>query len=445
MRHLSRLVLLIVSFLLIFSVQVVVTSAGSTEEAALSVIAQMNEWRIRDGLWPLKQNDTLVNMALYQAQYLMTLPELPSGGAIHDGPSGEDPQKRALLPQFNWPTYGTDDQISVQEIAYAGRSAVQAIDYWKNSTVHRHTVENSYYREVGVAALPHRFGFLFIVVVGGRPDVLTTLADTQSGLLYLSNERFPYGDGNWLNSADRVRLFDSEGKPIQRDWMQWQATLPIPQGVTDSLFVEYSSGDTSVLSPVNLKNNGVVLPAHSVPIVADTSTANQTSSPDEIERSSPHTVATVEPTTTPVTVAPTAVPAGTQASASTTTTSSAPPSLVLIYDRRSLTLMNATAGPLNVHDIRLVSGNLQFNVTRWQTQWLSGTLEALAGHDCLGAWSWLEPSVLPQPTDCRQRRGVIQIDPAQMIWANADFDVYRSDQLLAHCVSSAGRCAVIFQ
>jgi uncharacterized protein YkwD len=149
-------------------------SAQPTEDvaAALAVVGEFNAWRLELSLWPLKYNATLHDLALEQASYLGTLSDIPSGTAMHLGPNGERPRERALYPQFNWPSYGGVEQVDIAEVSAVG-TLDSAITFWKGSDIHRETITNPVFREIGVAALPHPWGHIYIAVLG-LPDVART-------------------------------------------------------------------------------------------------------------------------------------------------------------------------------------------------------------------------------------------------------------------------------
>jgi hypothetical protein len=114
--------------------------------------------------------------------------------------------------------------------------------------------------------------------------------------------------------------------------------------------------------------------------------------------------------------------------------------VMLVYDAKSFTLLNSTQVPVNVRDLVFVSGVTSFAVTRWETQWLSGTLTALAGNDCLQVWSWQETVTLNTPSRCRQRRSALTIAPNQFFWMQGDFEVRLRDRVLVICRANANQC-----
>jgi len=56
---------------------------------------------------------------------------------------------------------------------------------------------------IGVAALPHTFGHLYIVVVGAQPNVLPAIVDVPNGRLYLSNDRVSGAQVTWVQNATK--------------------------------------------------------------------------------------------------------------------------------------------------------------------------------------------------------------------------------------------------
>lgn len=408
--------------------------AQQNPTAAQEIVAIINGWRIGQELWPLRNNPVLERMALDQASYILSLPSIPQGGDIHNGASGEGPAVRALLPQYGWQSYGDPLFTAVGEIAYVGASARNAYIYWNSSAVHHNTALNPAYREIGVAALPHRFGHFYIVVFGSRPDVLPVLADVQNKTLYLSNERYSGARPPWIRNATQIRLFDADGRAIDTNWHPWERTIPLPANTGSKLFVAYSDGAAGmVISEVSLLSSDQT----TLPAMTSTLASTPTQMPTAVLNPS-RTVAA--PTSTAVnSPATTTVPLATVTAQPNAGTAG---SIVLIYNQRSFTLLNGTSMPVNVEDIVFVTLTQTFPVRRWATQWLSGTLQALAGRDCLQVWSWQQQTELDKPSECRQRRSVVTISPAQMFWLTGEFQVRWHDMLIAVCPAAQQRCEV---
>ena len=216
------------------------------DQAAHALLLLINSWRMTNGIWPLQVNDTLMQMALDQANYVSSLPQIPAGEQIHVGRFGEMPPARAVLPPYNWPSYATSANTAVGEIAYVGATTTAAMNFWANSTVHRNTALNPAYREVGVAVIPNKLGHMYVVDFGSRPDILPATADLQNQKLYLSNERYRWARAPFLLNAQQVRLFDALGRPLD-DWQSWSNTLPLPANAGDQITVAYQD-DNGVMA-----------------------------------------------------------------------------------------------------------------------------------------------------------------------------------------------------
>lgn len=411
-------------------------AAAQGPSEADRVIAALNAWRLENGLWPLHENDTLQKMAEDQAAYLLTLSALPEGGDIHMGRNGEDPRARAQRSPYNWPTYTRPEQISVTEIAYDGRAVGAAMTFWRGSATHRGAALNSVYREVGAAALPHDGGYLYIVVLGARPNVLPALIDSANRLLYLSDERNGYArGGQWIQNASQVRFFDAEGRPLGSGWQPWARTLPLPQFGGDRLFVMLSDGRVDVLTEVDLQEDAALLPAG---VVAQVPTSTPGATAIAISPPSPSPAAS----STPIVIPGTTVTPGASMSATPTPqpTQAGSGDVTLIYDARSLTVFNSTGRAIDVTGLLLEQGALRLMASQWQTPWLSGTLTAFAAGDCLQVSS-SEGGEPPAPGDCRFVRSAILIPASDRLWLGAPFNVTRNGVRLATCPPAPGRCS----
>lgn len=386
-------------------------AAQQQTDAAQAVIAGLNAWRMSLGLTPLKPNPTLEALALLQADYLISLPDLPDN--LHAGRTGESVRDRAQWAPYNWPGYGRPDQVAVEEIAQIGPSPDYAIEWWRGSSVHTRAVTNPGYREVGVAALPHTFGYLFIVVLGSEPGILPALADPTGTQLFLTNEQYAYAAGGaWIHTATEVRLFDAAGRPLD-DWVPWQAAIPVPEGAGERVYVLYSDGATLALSAVDLTQDVILLPGGQTPPA--------TQAPESVS---------IPPTFTPApgaTLAPAAGEAG----------------VLLVYDDRSLTIVNTSGAPLDVTGLSLVGGAVTLPATRWRTDWLPFLLEAMPAGACLQVWGWSEPVDLPAPAECGSYHSTVAVDPAQRFWASGSFEAQWQGEVVATCAAGAGRCAVV--
>lgn len=383
----------------------------SQTDFASEVLALLNTWRVEQGLWPLKVNDTLQQMALAQAEYVLSLSDVPDGSNLHFGRSGETPSQRAAAAPYNWPTYGTPEEIAIGEIAAVGNPRF-ALNFWKNSAIHARTALNPAYREVGIAALPHGTDYLFIVVLGGRPNVLPAFAEGDQ--LYLSNERAEggTGDGDWIQAVTQVRLFDAEGKPITDNWLEWQPRLTIPTTANERLFVLYSDGTYQVLTEVTLNRTVPPLIAQvSTPVPVPTATA-------------------VPPTPTPIPQVNT-VPE----------TPPAEPDVLILYDTNTLTLLNVSPDSLDLSAFDMEGSGISIPFTRW-TQVTDLALNDFPSGHCLQVKGTGQDGEITMPPGCRWLRSIITLAPAQFFWLGADFEVRQNGQVVATCEPGRPECRV---
>lgn len=231
----------------------------SQKELEDEVIAEINDWRIEEGLWPLQVNDTLRAMAFDQATYLLTTDIPEHGGDFHINGSGDYPRGRGVKNPYNWPTYGAPEVILVGENVGVGTVAF-SVNYWQNSPIHAQATTNPDYREVGVAALPVGNGDdVFVVVFGGRPNVLPVEYNPVDNTLFLSNDSSRYAprSPNWISNATTIQFLDANSQPMSEP-QPWQLNIPVPANMPGSFIVRFSDGRTQVDTPVNLATDVVM-------------------------------------------------------------------------------------------------------------------------------------------------------------------------------------------
>jgi hypothetical protein len=399
-RTLARLTVSIGLVLLLLAARAA-NGADQNAVQARWIQAQLNEWRIGLDLGPLAYNATLEALAISQAEYVLSLSQWPQN--VHAGRSGEGPRIRARWDPYQWPTYGAGDQIVVGEITWLG-TREDAISFWHGSSIHRQTATNPYYREVGIAAIPGGRGFLFVAVLGARPNVLPALADPYDDIVYLSAETYNRGTGNsWIRQVTQVRLFDSDGRPISDGWMPWQAKVPIPENAGDNLYVLYSDGQREVMDAVSLLERDTPLPEY-----ADAWQPSVTGVPTA-----------VLPTSTP-----TPVPI---------------PHIHIVYDSRSLTLYNSSPAPANVTGLQLVSGGEHIQaVAELNDGYIRGSLRALPSYNCLHITRIGSRAGTP-PSQCSYSSTTTLL-ATQLFWTSGDFQVRQGDTLIAECRQDEGAC-----
>lgn len=376
--------------------------------AAYEILGLFNEWRLEEGLYPLRLNDTLTDLALYQAEYVNSLSRTPNGVAIHVGRNGEGPKDRARYGRFNWPYYSLSSRIEVEEIA-AANSAESAIAFWQTSPPHRRASTKPAYREVGIAALPHPFGHLYVVVLGGRPNVLPALVNPITNQLYLTTDESIYNtDDQWISNPTGVRFFDEAGRPLNDDFIEWEPILDIPRTAGNRFFVLVTDGVVEVVTSVDRERDIIILPDHYPPLDA---------------------IAPIEyvlpPTATP-TLTPT--PPG--------------PELLLIYDDDSFTLHNQAAYSVNLGYVEFDGGGDRLPALWWR-QAGSAPLFQFPSRDCLQAWSAAATRIRPpEPFQCRfVRSNRSNLNPDERFWLS-DFNVLERGQVIQTCEADAGTCEV---
>jgi uncharacterized protein YkwD len=441
-----RAFLLLIAAVLLFPASPT-RAQSDAESAARDIVAQINAYRLENNLQPLAVNTRLETMARDQALYVTSLPTLPEGNDMHIDGSGRTPRQRALLDSYHWETYGSDVQVSVGENAGEG-SVSFVMNFWKNSDIHNQALLNPTYREIGAWAIPDKYGYVIFVDLGGRPDVLPVLVDPLTNELYISNEYYTRGNGDWLREAKTIRLFNASGEPLT-DVIPWQNQMPVPANAGDKLFVLFDDGRTQLIQQVDLQRDWVMLP--------DTLALEPSAAAPAGEAAASATpVPTVAPTlpaasATPVPAAATAVPTPTTSAASLAPTLPAPaatqpptpvpaaPDIRLIYDAHSLALLNISDRRIDISSVAITGGGITLATTRW-TVVAPVLLDDFMVGGCLQVWSWDEPVDLPQPSACTIRLSYIYTAPGTLFWTQGDFSITQGGAVIATCAKGAGTC-----
>lgn len=409
------------------------TASGLTirdgELAALEIETQLNRWRVENGKWPLQPSDTLRRMARDHVNYLLSTGEMPDN--LHAGRNGESPAERAILDPYFWPSYSRASRTAIGENAGIGNVSF-VMNYWANSQIHKDTALSNEYREMGVAALPYHQAFLVIVVFGSRPNVLTAMADSAGGRLYLTREEYIFAQGEeFIHVPTQYRLFDAAGRPLGTEWQTWQANIPIPAEAGDHLFLLYSDGVLESLAYVDLTlstgTSGEIPAMAATPLQASTPTfvspnlsVNATSTP---------TLAAVVETQAPQPMPP---------------SQTLPPSgdLLLAWDARSFSGVNIGSGPIDVSQLTIVSptNELLLRFSRW-ADFSRSPLTALPAGWCVQVHGW-DIAAPPVAAQCRNVSGVTNISPDRKFWTYTNFTVMNGAQVLGTCNHTLSECVV---
>lgn len=256
-------------------------------EEEVKMLAALNKWRVDMGLWGFQPNAVLTRMARDQARYVLAQPSIPND--VHIDAKGRYPRDRAVASEYAWPSYGIPQRVQVGENTYVGASVQKAIDWWRGSDIHNRTISNPTYREVGVAALPHPWGFLYVIVFGARPNVFPTLVDLKNNQIYFSGERSQYATGgDWIANIQQVQIIPSVLSSLEDNgWIAWSGQAALSQQQTFA--VAFRDGDKRVILEVNpfadilwLPDNLDLLnqPQSSTPTTGNTTTPTTAATPN---------------------------------------------------------------------------------------------------------------------------------------------------------------------
>lgn len=406
---------------------------------------QLNVWRLTQGLEPLVYNPTLERMAAVQADYLVSLPDLP--GDLHAGVQGENPRARSQFPEFAWPTYGHPQIMSVTEIAAIG-SIRSALEFWRGSDIHNRSVTNPTYREVGIAARQYGSDILFIVVLGGRPGVLPALVDIESQIMYLTTERAEW-QGEWIGEAIEYRFLDSEEQTLT-DWVEWQRDIELKGDIVDLIeqatYIQYrDAADVRTHYELNFSPVWSSLPEPDV-VQRPTLVPSATPLPPGV------TPATSTPTHTPgglfatntivptATLTPTIAPTRTPFPTFTPTMTPAPGTVMFIYNDNVFTLYNAGVDDVDLTGISFRRDDVGFIGSFWEEVTDILNLSALPAGQCLA----IEPEsgiTYVYPPECTMIRSIVQEPNPRYFWLG-DFEVLIDDEVIATCDGEADNCMI---
>lgn len=428
-----RRILLFITLILSVSLS---QAQEQNEQLALETVARINEWRLEENVWPLKINPILTNMAISHASYLVSLEDLPEN--LHAGETGLNPRERALLEPFEWPHYQLPEQIAVGENAGIG-TLDYAMNFWANSDIHKRTSLNPVYREVGVAALPYHDGHLFIVVFGGRPNILPALLDPRDGqTIYLTNEQFEYAQFfDSMQSIVDIQMFNDDGLPLFDEPQPWSPLIEIPEDAGDNVYLLMSDGTHQVLTRVNRETDQIIMMSSltepeptEIPSTPDTEvvTDDDTISEDA-SAETPSEEATPEPTVVP-TVEPTSMPEVDQ------------PDMLIVYTADTLDALNVTGANADWQNIEL-NGVITVPFTQF-TKFTDLDLSAVPDRHCVQIRSGDITGDVTKQESCRWVRSLVTVQPDRLFWLAGDFQVIRNGSPIATCYAADSVCEVYF-
>jgi uncharacterized protein YkwD len=396
--------------------------------AAQQILALVNEWRMQEGLWPLKPNATLEAMALTQATYILPkIAQIPDEdeSQFHMDASGQNPRQRAANPPYNWPSYGQLQQMEVGENAGVGGYKF-VMNFWHTSDIHRRAALSNVYREVGVAALPYNGNYFFLMDFGARPGVLTTLTDASGSTLYLSDERSKYT--GIAPGGMQVRVFDANGRALTGT-QPWTPTINFQERLGGNLFVLYTNSTFQALSPVTLGQDMALLPGTTSVAAAPTSAPAIVALPTNVPAANPTAAFAALATNTPSVAA---------APATSAPVNTATADILVLYSDYGLVLFNNSPGTINLSGISVGAAN-RISVERWQSV-ANFSIPAFPSGSCLMvSVSGSSPAI---PTNCKFVRSQLEVSASRVFWTTSNFTVNQGDTVLATCLGGAGHCEV---
>lgn len=408
-------------------------------QVAAQTLAQINDWRTSQGLWPLAVNPTLEAIAYAQANYILPLlSSVADESAYHLDAQRRNPRQRGLLA--GWPLYDTNpEHIEVGENAGVG-TLTFIMNFWKGSSIHSKAALSTTYREIGVAALPRaKGGYLIYTVFGARPAVLPALVTADGTKLYLTEEKSRYAGAS---TPTTVQLLDEAGNALT-DAVPWKAQLELPAGVGNVVSVQYSYGSKQTTTVVNRAQavalltstlGQVTAPVQVVAATPQTAAVQPTAAPIEptaapVQGAQP-TAASVQPTTAPL--QPTAVPAQPAVNRATA-------DLLITYDWTSLNVINNSANPLNLTGLSLIGSGVTVGVQLWSRV---GDVPVTAFPSSHCMMVRLINSGAAVPATCKWTRSIVDLTGQKLFWTMGDFIVSVNGTQLATCPANAGQCAV---
>ncbi len=466
---------------------------STDDSAATKALGLVNEWRISEGLVPLRLNPVLQQMAQEQADFVFPIyKNIENEEDYHKDARGRTPIKRAI-ENFKWPSYGILERVEIGENA-AQSSVKGAVEFWKESPIHRKTATNPTYREVGIVALPLKVKgtFLFYMDFGARPGSLTAMYSPDDESVYLSRENSRYSKEKNIQAT--IQFFDEDRKPLSEPTKYVNQTK-VPAGAGNRFNVKYTVGENEswVLidrtrdqiirpnRPMTVQNQVVAVAASSTPppAVVQASTNTPTSSspvftttpnsqnppapsrePLGLPKASTATQTQPPPTltNTPIatkikargTVLPTNTQRPTITPAPPTNTPIVQPSatftpiggerpFTLYYNSRALFIFNNSKRSIRIDGLRV--GRL---TTKSFESVVALPSAGLPATSCLGVGLVGDDQPSP-PSACRLVWVQMYIGMERAFWTQGNFDVAWNDVIIQTCGSNAVQSQCTFK
>lgn len=149
------------------------------------------------------------------------------------------------------------------------------------------------------------------------------------------------------------------------------------------------------------------------------------------------------PTLVPSNPSPPAETSSASESSSLAVTSSSS-DLTFVYNLDSFTLINTSGRSLDMSGIVFESDNGVFSANRWNTEFISRSLNEFPSGDCLQVWG-VNEEFQAKPSGCRTRHGWVAVASDVQFWRNTtQLRVRYGAQSLGVCDLRVGQCAINF-
>lgn len=438
------------SLLLILMIALIIQAqdnGANRDDLIPDLMREINLWRLNSNLEPVVYNPILEQLAIAQADYLISLPSIPNN--IHAGRQGESPRERSQYPEFAWATYGHPQLFAVTEIAAIG-SINSAMAFWQSSDIHTRSSLNPTYREVGVAARQYGTDVLFIVVFGGRPNELSALPDPDTNTLYLTNERNDW-QGDWIGLATEYRLLDETREPLT-NWLPWESSIDLPEVTGDFFYIEYQDGENRVTSQIplqpfwSLADRERAIAAAGEVVEAEAVEADEAFVEEAIAAlptSTPTQVPTMTPTPAPFSTStplPSATPMPSPTFVIPTLTPRPVQTVRLEYDDTYFTLINPSVGVIDLYGMTLSDGDFTYSAVTWEVPADEINIGALPENHCLQLSGFTVNSGINFLPQCTFVRSFVTISEDNFFWIEGTFDVLIEGQVIATCHADDNQC-----